>query len=307
MGRLKTELAKLKQSTGVDDESADVLRLLIDLVGRRDGLFWPRRTPIKTHNDALENLPAIMERRQAYLDGSVGIAARASGAGDWKRSHYLRRQLIDLGYATACSSKGQVTSLIVAELGDTIAQAAIYGDVVFPFRTLLHFELLQRKPGLVFLDGPWRSESKLFGLELVGNPHKWVHLTDTMLPLLVRGLVRSHQDTMGRIFYGFVSADLPEPITVTQPQLDWAHDHYIGSFNGEITALDSLVYDGHELVIPLPATSAGNCLCSDQEGPTFEHGELAAMLKIQVANPLLSFEQSLATAKEELKNHAENP
>ena len=283
MARIRTEIKALKESSGNVETSADDLNLLIDLVGRRDAPFYPWRFQTSDFSRQ-RNYPAILDRHRAYLSGAYGISAKAQGRGDWKTLHYSRRKLIDAGLVTATLSGGQVTSLYPTELGEATV-AAMAGLPTLRGAALVILEYLTRNPGINWVYGVGLSESKLFQRELVGNPDDWQDLTDLTLPLLVRGLVMATFDTKGRVFYGIKSINLPEAAVSTAEYSDAAVDRYIAAYNAERAQLERLEYEGNEVFIPWPASSAGNCYISTEEGPQFEAGELAKVLPIDKNNP----------------------
>lgn len=267
--RIRTQLASMKRTLGTNDapDDEDHMRMLIDLAARRDSLFYPWR-----HVDNLSGehfYPLIQELQRGYLAGTIGIEAKASGQADWKRSHYTRRKLVELGYATAARKSGQVVGLFVSELGDAVVQAIVDGGDAVPFHSRVILELLSRCRSL--------SESKLFQRELAGNPQDWSELTEHTLPLLHRGMIAADFDTVGRVFYGYRLADPPsDEIETNQPVRPWAFDTYIESYNAERMRLASLSYEGQSLYIPLPSTGAGNCFCSVDVGHEYGPGELRA-------------------------------
>jgi len=191
------------------------------------------------------HFPAIKARQDGYLAGTRGINAKASGRDTWKDAHHLRRSLVARHWAVATSAGGQITSLLVSELGDAVAQAAIS----FPHTTIEdgmpYFALLRRFGS--------QSESTLLQRELIGNVSEWSSFTELLMPYLVRGLITASSDTEGRLFYAAGSGDPVMPPTVTQDVLPWAFDYYFASYNGERTSLEQITYEGSECWIPIPA------------------------------------------------------
>lgn len=282
MARLRTQIERLKESSGDIEISADDTGLLIDLIARRDALFYPWRFP--SQQDRM-NYPAILDRQKAYLSGAYGISAKAQGRGDWKALHYSRRKLMDAGLVTATFSGGQVTSLFPTEKGDATAAAMAGLPVLYSKYTLAILEYLTRNPGIMWIYGVHLSESKLFQRELFGDPADWDDLTEQTLPLLVRGLVSATFDTMGRVFYGVRSINLPEPVESTAEYSEAAADRYFKSFRDERDQLERLEYEGNEVYIPYPANSAGNTYACPCDGPEFGPGELAKVMSIDKNNP----------------------
>jgi hypothetical protein len=280
---IRKDIAALKRTVTPDESDEDALRMLVDIVARRDAMFWPWRDYKNATGQAA--YVAILELQRGYLSRSVGIEARASGEREWKQAHYNRRKLVELGYATAARARSQITGLYITERGDAVARAIISGSALLPYQTAIIYEVLSRRGTL--------SESKLFGRELYGDPSAWDDLTELCLPLLHRGMIKASFDTVGRVFYGFALSDWPEVETSDEPVRDWAEAFYWQSYNAERQRLDSLTYDGPEVYIPLPASSVGNCLCSPDIGREYTPGELKALLQTQQSN--------------EEKDHAENP
>ncbi len=196
--KLRSELKSLRQQASVEASDDELLRLLVELVARRDAIFFPWR-PIG--HQAVGDFPAILEAQANYLDGVCGVQARAAGRDTWKDLHFLRRKLIDAGFARPVKKSGQVTSLIITETGHATAWQIVDGSPSMPDTALLIYELLQRKP--------YQSESHLFARELYGDPAEWLELTELVMPLLVRGVVAQSVDTVGRLFYYPTARELP--------------------------------------------------------------------------------------------------
>ena len=224
------------------------IRLLVELVGRRDALFWPWR-------DATNAL-AVVQRRRAYLAGAEGIAVRADGRAAWKPSHEARRELIDAGWATARFASGQVSSLFVTEAGDAICRATI-GDLAGPLDSLLPLARLRTHAGKPFGGRVWVAEADLFDLPPdADNPRDWDHHTGRLLPALVRGWADSRCDSYGRVYYSpATDVDLPELVDSDEPEHPDAWDWYLSAFRAERDALRiAEPIDPAEIVVPLPAS-----------------------------------------------------
>lgn len=253
MNRLRNQIDKLLQSSHPGATDDDALRMLVEIVARRDAIFYPWR--VTTRDQAfLSNFPAIIALRDDYLSGARGIRASASGQLQWKDTHYTRRALIDRGLATAVTSKGQITGLFITEIGDQTAQILIDNGSTPVLDALPYLALLKKRRSL--------SESKLFQRELQGDPSEWSCLTERMLPLLTRGLVQSNSDSVGRVFYSYGFDDLPASVVIAEARQPWAFDAYLDSYNSERNALEQIQYAGTDLYIPLPPTGCGNCFCS---------------------------------------------
>jgi len=229
--------------TNGDADHDDELRMLIDIVGRRDALFTPWRTPTKDR--ICQAFTAIRQRQDDYLAGSRGINAKAASRSEWKDAHFLRRALIDKGWATATSAGGQITSLLISEHGDAIAQAAISKTHDTVADGMPYFAMLRRY-------GPL-SESTLNQQELHGNVSEWASFTELLMPFLVRGLIVASSDTQGRLFYSAGAGDPVEPLAVSQDVKEWAFAAYFSSYHSERTSLELITYEGGEVWIPVPA------------------------------------------------------
>ena len=243
MNRLRSQIDKLLIKTNCEVDHDDELRMLIDIVARRDALFTPWRTPI--NDPVCQRYPAILARQADYLAGGRGITAKASGKSEWKDIHFLRRSLIDRGWAVATSANGQITSLIVSEHGDAIAQAAISKTHDTVADGLPYFAMLRRY-------GPL-SESTLNRQELHGNVSEWASFTELLMPFLVRGLIVASSDTQGRLFYAAGSADPVTPPMVSQDVKEWAFGAYFSAYHSERLSLESITHEGAEVYVPVPA------------------------------------------------------
>ena len=243
---IRGDIDKLKQTTGQQSVSEDELRLLIECVGRRDALFAPWRLQVSDFPQ-IQRFPAISERQRDYLAGVQGVSSQAEGATDWKPTFQHRKRLVALGLASAVRAQGQsVTSLLITESGDAAVQAALG---VSPFAGIAHY-LKLRKAGRPM------SEAELFGIDAVGSPADWCEHEESMLPLLVRGIVRAVSDMDGRIVYALGDAGLPEQITESkEARRPWAMPVYFGAYHTERAALAATEYQGFDCHIPLPSGS----------------------------------------------------
>jgi hypothetical protein len=238
--RMKSRLDALERSTGTSDISD--YRLLVQLLGKRDARFWPSR-----HSG--QSRLGILQRCREYLAGVRGISSKADGKSDWKNAFEARNRLIQAGYVDAVRANGEVTSLIVTQLGETVARKLV-GDRL----KTLHEGVF----AYVILDkDSWTSESVLFGENLHGCPSTWDSKTELCLPLLTAGLVTSNSDSYGRIGYRKTTRELPNdaPSVAVEcdPEMDSA---YVKSFNSERAALMACeALDCSEVWIPLPPTA----------------------------------------------------
>lgn len=237
MARLATRLAKLETSVS-STLSADASRLLVQLLGRLDALFWPHRSHDGSYRAEVRRLQV------EYLNGVGGLVARASGETNWKSSHFARTELIAAGLCTALESGGQVVSLRLTPQGISDARGMV-GSRLHDVATCV--PLLDR-----LRDQGWVSESKLFQIDLVGNPSEWERLIDFMLPLLRAGLIESNSDTIGRCSFRMVDGvEIPvEPPSIRTVET-WGDDEYLQSYNSERAALARLECDDGGIFIPM--------------------------------------------------------
>ena len=251
MVRLSTRLAKLEQA-GAGDLSAGAAKLLVELLGRRDALFYPTRS----HKGRV----AITQRQRAYLAGTEGVSAKADGAGAWKDSHYQRAELLRRGYVSASRSGGQVTSMYLTADGDAYSKSLVWDCPASKVLNEVHralFLRLQRYDKNPWCGRKWVSEGELFEQPCTGDPIDWCDYTELMLPLLVAGLVVSNADAYGRVYYCATDAALPEIESVEfQPIANPAMTaFYVTAFRFESRALATAEpTDSNEIVIPIPAS-----------------------------------------------------
>ena len=231
-------------SPGVGDH----VRLLCELVGRRDALFWPWRS-------ADSALP-VVQRRREYLAGAEGIAVKADGREQWKPSHEARRQLLDSGWATARFASGQVSSLFPTEAGDAVARA-IVGDLAGPLDALLPLARLRVHAGKPAGGRQWTAEADLFDLPPdADNPRDWDHHTGRLLPALVRGWADSRCDAYGRVYFTpATDVTIPELVDSDAAEHPDGWTWYIAAFRAERDSLRvAEPADPAEIVIPLPCS-----------------------------------------------------
>jgi hypothetical protein len=238
--RIRTRLDALERSTGVADISDH--RLLVSLLAKRDALFWPFR-------DSGKSRLAVLQKCREYLAGVRGISSKADGKASWKDAHEARNRLIQAGYVDAVRGNGEVTSLIVTQLGETVARRLVGSRL---------FSLLDSIIAYVQIStDSWTSESVLFGENLLGCPSDWDHKTEIVLPLLTAGLVTSNSDSYGRIGYRKTTRELPNDAPSVSVECDPEMDSvYIRAFNSERSALMACEpLDCSEVWIPLPPTA----------------------------------------------------
>jgi hypothetical protein len=229
-----------------DSLSPRARRMLVELVGKRDALFWPWRcTTAPKH---LEPMPAIYERQRSYLERSTGTMVKADGRGSWKVAAATRLELIGSRMVDAISSGGQVSSMVLTGLGEAIARALV-GPRLRAFKDI---EILWARLQRLAAERSPVSESRLFGQDLFGDPADWEHWFESVLPMLTSGVARATSDTQGRIYFGPTGSPPPEPIDVEIDSIPDADGWYLQAFEQERIFLDSLE-SGSEIFIPLPS------------------------------------------------------
>ena len=240
--RIKTRLAELERANGTVDVGDN--QLLVQLLGRRDAMFWPHRH----HGDSRLG---VHQKQRAYLDGSIGLSAKADGKINWKSMFEARQRLISSGFLSALYSGGQVTSLFITPLGEAYARALVGSRLKTIHQGVFAYVLIPADS--------WISESELFGQNLLGNPEDWNDMTELVLPLLVSGLVKSSSDIHGRCGYRRTAEKLLEDPPCVDVECDEAMDSiYIKAFNAERQSLKQCEpLDTNEVFIPLSVLSLG--------------------------------------------------
>lgn len=251
--RIRTRLDALEQANGTSDVGDH--KLLVQLLARRDAMFWPWR-----HHS--ESRLAIHQKQRAYLDGSIGIASKSDGKSSWKPMHESRQRLIQAGFVDALHSSGQVTSMFLSPLGEAYARALVGSRLKTIHQGVFAYVLIPADS--------WISESELFGQNLLGNPEDWNDMTELVLPLLVSGLVKSNSDIHGRCGYRRTAKELLEDPPEVDVECDETIDSvYIKAFNLERQSLKQCEpIDTNEVFIPLSVLSLGVVSDSVSEPPT---------------------------------------
>ena len=249
--RLNTKLDAIEQQAGTDTSLTMAAKiLLVQILGRRDAMFWPWRWTLTYRPPMCE----IRNRQRDYAAGVSGIAAKASGAGDWKHAHELRNSLIASGMTTAVRSGGQITSQFLTPLGETFARALV-GD----YLAASHdegSEVLARLKTLVEETGfSAVAETVLWNRPCHGDPSGWDFLTERVLPCITAGLVRVEQDTVGRIvFIPVEGATEPERIVVDVQADETFLPIYLKAWSDERSVLERCEpRDSDEVFVPNPA------------------------------------------------------
>ena len=251
---LKKRLADIEATNATNSLEPSEAKLLVNVLARRDALFWPWRFQI--HSKISH--PEIRRRQREYLAGTVGVAVRADGKADWKNAHDIRQRLIASGLITAVHSSGQVTGVFLTAQGEATARAMV-GDRLHSFHESGVIVLARLRD--LSAATPVRAvrESVLWGRELIGCPNSWDDFTEMILPCITAGLVTADSDTQGRACYTPVDGiEEPPEITVDVKADDALDELYLSSFHNERTVLENVEpRDPHEICIPLPASGWG--------------------------------------------------
>ena len=248
MRRMKNRIFDLGiQAHGMSDAlSPRARRMLVELLGKRDAMFWPWRC--STEQRHLEPMPAIHERQRGYLERSIGSPVKADGRGSWKVAAATRLELIGSRMVDAISSGGQVSSMVLTGLGEAIARSLV-GPRLRAFKDV---EILWARLQRLAAERSPISESRLFGQDLFGDPADWDHWFESVLPMLSSGVARATSDTQGRIYFALTGSPPPERIDVEIDSIPDADGWYLQAFEQERIFLDSLE-SGSEIFIPLPS------------------------------------------------------
>jgi len=266
--RLNTKLDAIESQTitsGMLPMAAKIL--LVQLLARWHAMFWPWRWMLSYRPPHCE----IKLRQREYSAGIAGIAAKASGAGDWKHAHELRNSLIASGMTTAVRSGGQITSQFLTALGEATGRALV-GHYLANFHDE-GSEVLARLKALVEETGCSAvAETVLWNRPCHGDPSGWDFLTERVLPCLTAGVLRSEADTVGRIvFIPVKGATEPERIVVDVQANETFLPIYLKSWSDERSVLERCEpRDTDEVFIPNPANYPFN-FCDVKAGePTDE-------------------------------------
>jgi hypothetical protein len=234
--RIRTRIDELERSVGASEISDH--KLLVQLLGRRDSLFWP-------HRHSGDSRVAVLQRQREYLSGAVGISAKADGKTNWKAMFEARQRLISGGFLRALFSGGQVTSMFLTPKGEATARVLV-GSRLRSLREAIRAYVL-------LSTDKWTSESELFGETFVGDPSSWEDATELVLPLLTSGLAEASSDNAGKVGYRKTDRELPED----EPDIDVGFDEtmdeiYIRSFKAERKSLRQCEpIDVNEVFVPL--------------------------------------------------------
>ncbi len=249
--RLNSKLDAIEQQAGTDTSLTPAAKiLLVQILGRRDAMFWPWRWTLTYRPPMCE----IRNRQRDYAAGVSGIAAKASGAGDWKHAHELRNSLIASGMTTAVRSGGQITSQFLTAKGEATGRTLV-GHYLARYHDE-GSEVLARLKALVEETGCSAvAETVLWGRPCFGDPSDWDYLTERILPCITAGLVRVEQDTVGRIvFIPVEGATEPERIVVDVEADPQFLGVYLKSWSDERSVLERCEpRDSDEVFVPNPA------------------------------------------------------
>ena len=255
MKRLKSRIDALESGRSPSTElNAAESSLLVNVLARRDALFWPWRFQI--HSKVA--FPEIRRRQREYLAGTVGVAVKADGRDNWKSAHQQRQNLITAGLISATHSSGQVQSVFLTTQGEATARAMV-GDRLHSFHESGVVVLARLRD--LSAATPVRSvrESILWNRELIGCPNSWDDCTEMILPCITSGLVTADSDTQGRACYTPVDGiEEPPEITVDVKADDYFDTRYLKAFENERQTLENVEpRNPHEICIPLPASGWG--------------------------------------------------
>ena len=251
MKRLNSRIDELEKLTPVDGAlSVPAKKMLVTILARRDGLFWPWRMNFNVQPP----LPEIFQRQREYQAGTSGVSAKGSGtSADWKSAHELRRELIAAGLVTSVSSGGQIQSLLLTPKGTSVAKALVGTRLASGRQSALAFLTLQ---ALTDDRGTPVRESVLLGVPSHGDPSEWDFETEPMLALLVCGDVRATPDTVGRVLYSFSpGAEFTLPEVADIDVEEWADAFYLAAFKSERHLLENAEpRDPSEIYLPISAS-----------------------------------------------------
>lgn len=258
VNRISNRLKKLEETAAA--ENSDANKMLVELLGRRDALFFPWRTRAANHGHI------FWELQRAYWAGKRGQTAKGSGVADWESASQQRSILIDRGLAKPLrTAGGEIGQLKITPLGEATARALV-GHRLYTFHDLrtrcvytylcCMFDVCQP-----WLDGRWMSENLLWQRTLHGNPVAWNWLTEAVLPLITAGLVKQSYDIPGRLYFSLrhwdsdgklisQSLDAPTVDVEVDPAMD---DVYLSAYEQERDLLEKLPAT-NEVHIPLPAS-----------------------------------------------------
>ena len=245
MQKLSTRLQKLEQATSDTAMSIDAERLLVQLLARRDAMFWPFRT----HGSYRAEVRRL---QREYLQGVGGLRAASQGETKWKSGHFTRNELTAAKLVSPQTAGGQVLGLRLTAQGVADARAMV-GDRLQPLDSALTQGLLT----VLRENGDWVRENDLFGDELTSgtDPNDWQHAVEYLLPLLSCGIVESNSDLWNRAYFRFVDGvNIPlEPPSTSQVR-PWADGLYLSAFDAERSALERLEAEDGGIVIPIRCT-----------------------------------------------------
>ena len=256
--RISARLKKIEQQTA--QQSADGHKMLVELLARRDALFYPWR--VWSLNSGLLH---FQMQRECHA-GRRGFSAKASGVVDWQSASEQRSLLIDRGLAKPMrSAGGEINALCLTPLGDATGRALV-GPRLHQLggqlpRMIYAYMCAMFDVCAPWMGGRWMAESLLWQRPLHGDPTDWEHLDDAVLPLITAGLVKADFDRPGRVYYSLrhwdKNGDL-EIQPIEQPKVDVEADPkmdalYLSAYKSERAALEKLE-PSHELHIGIPAS-----------------------------------------------------
>ena len=253
MVRLSTRLKQLEQTSSVGDSiSVESKRLLVQLLGRTDALFWPFRKHEGSYRAEIRRL------QLEYLAGRGGLRAAGQGGSNWKAAHYARQELIAAGLVEPSLAGGQVVSLRLTAQGIADTRAMV-GDRLCNIgekRTIMLLAMLLTFEGCEH-SGKWMLENHLFGEEVCkgDNPSEWEWAVDYALPLLRCGAIESTSDLWNRCYFRAMDGvEIKAEPTSTRTLEPWADECYLDAFDNERTALMRLECEDGGIFIPMRCT-----------------------------------------------------
>lgn len=247
--KLSTRLDAIEQAAATSALTDPAKILLIQILARRDALFWPWRWSISKQPP----IPELRRRQQEYLAGIAGVSARADGRSQWKTVHELRQRLVAAGMLRTVGANGETVSVILTATGESTARCLVGDRLAGHADAAVALAVLK---AMVEKHGSPVRESVLFNLPCIGNPEDWNDRTELFLPLLTTGIAEAHSDTQGRILFTVVDgAELPEPVAVDiAPEAD-LDAVYLTAFHSERGHLATVEpRDPSEIFVPKSAS-----------------------------------------------------
>ena len=254
------------QRRSVSNDNHDIA--MASIIGTIDGLFWPHMfTDWRKFN-----LNAVIYRNQRlYHEKGVEWKGLAEGrnAASWKSNQRLRDSLAETGRIKITRTSG--TPLVKptnmgrerAKLGlPTVRSPSTFYMYIKVLLAAMHGGSIDEEHPLAPRDSGWCIECWIADSTYDEKPMRgdWFHFQDVMLPLLVAGLVECKQTTIGHLCYRAICEEQDDPNEDTTYYESAAEVHeeidktYFDAWETQ-QALNLTGDPGHEIWIPLPATS----------------------------------------------------